>query len=217
MRRDVPLPPIRALFLSVAALMALTPLAVAAHAELDGPTPADGAIVAGPPGEVSGTFTQDLDLAGSSMQLRDAAGEVIAKGAPDREDVRRMVIADLPDLGPGAYEVRWTTLSSEDGELARGTWSFTVAATPTPSPSPRPTPTATVAASVIASPAGVPSDAATPASTPTSTTTTAATPAPGDAGASGATAAEAVIPIVVGLAFVVVAAIVLMRRRRRGV
>ena len=50
----------------------------------------------------------------------------------------------LPALEPGEYEVRWTTFSTEDGELARGTYAFTVVAgspaTVSPSSSPRPTP-----------------------------------------------------------------------------
>ena len=54
----------------------------------------------------------------------------------------------LPALEPGAYEVRWTTLSAEDGELARGTTSFTFTPpppTPTPVPTPTPAPSATPA------------------------------------------------------------------------
>ena len=121
----------RAAILASLAVLLLAPGSVAAHAELDVATPADGETVEGSPPEVSGTFTQDMEPDGSSLQLRDEAGDVIATGGVDPDDPRRMTITDLPELDPGEYEVRWTTLSAEDDELARDRWTFTVVAAPT--------------------------------------------------------------------------------------
>ncbi len=117
-----------------------------AHAALDIATPKDGATVSGTPSEISGTYVQDL-AEGSSLRLRDAAGNLIAEGIIDPDDNRRMFIAEIPDLAPGEYTVRSTTISAEDGETDRATWTFTVEAAPTPEPTPdrrprrsRPTP-----------------------------------------------------------------------------
>src|SRR6187431_627938 len=128
-------------------LLLVLPAIATAHADLDVPTPADGSTVEGQPAEVSGTFTQDINPDGSSLQLRDANGTVVAEGGVDPSDPRRMAITDLPELAPGVYEVRWTTISAEDDELDRDTWSFTVVAAPSPTPSPTAAPTGSATAS----------------------------------------------------------------------
>jgi methionine-rich copper-binding protein CopC len=169
------------------------------------PTPADEAMVDGSPPEVSGTFTQDLVPDSSAMQLRTIDGEVVAEGVPDPADPRRMAITDLPELSAGEYEVRWTTISAEDDEVARGTWTFTVAATPTPTaaPSPTATPSATAAPSVDPSPTPVPT--ATPAPSPS-----------GDGGTgTGDTTADAILPIIIALALVALVGGFLLTRRNR--
>jgi copper resistance protein C len=192
----------------VVALTLLLPAHVVAHAELDVATPPDGATVEGSPPEVSGTFTQDVATDGSSIQVRDATDAVVAEGGVDPSDDRRMVVDDLPDLTPGDYEVRWTTVSAEDDEVARGTWAFTVtAAAPSPSPTPTvaPAPTATVAPSPSVS--TEPSPDASPTATPIPS------PAPGDP-ASGGT--DVLLPIIAGLVIVAIAAFALLRRGGSG-
>jgi methionine-rich copper-binding protein CopC len=184
-------------------VLLLLPGAVAAHAELDEPTPADGATVEGTPTAVAGTFTQDIDPDGSSLRLRDAAGETIAEGGVDPADDRRMVITDLPDLAPGEYTVRWTTHSAEDDEIARGTWRFTVVAAPTPEPTPAPTPTPSATASVEPTAAPTPTPAS-PSPTPS---------APPDQEPT-ATGADVLLPIVLGLAIIGFGAGYLLARRR---
>ena len=192
-------------FLAVAAAAAILlvfPLTVAAHAELDVPTPADGATVEGSPSEVSGTFTQEIKPDGSSLVLRDTNAGVVARGGPDPDDVHRMAIANLPELAPGTYEVQWTTISAEDSELARGTWSFTVAvALKTPG---TPEPIATASPSAAATPSATPE--------PTASPTPAPTPAPTDQTSSGT---DVILPIVAALAIVLVAAGFLLSRRGR--
>jgi methionine-rich copper-binding protein CopC len=122
-----------------AALSALFPFAiVSAHAELDSASPGPDEVVTGSPAALVATFTQDLAADRTSIEVRDAAGETIARGGKDPDSDRAQRV-DLPPLEPGIYEVRWVTYSSEDDELARGTYRFTVTAaevSPTPCPSP---------------------------------------------------------------------------------
>lgn len=187
--------------LAAAAVFLLLPAAVAAHAELDVPTPADGATVEGPPAEVAGTYTQAVDPDGSSLVLRDAANAVVARGGVDPADDHRMVIADLPDLAPGAYLVQSVTISAEDDELDRATWSFTVEAAPTPAPT--------------AAPTAVPSATAAPTAEPTpNVTVTPSGPITPPEDPTGSTA-DVFLPIIAGLAIVLIAAAVLLSRRSR--
>jgi len=190
-------------FLAAAAVLLLLPAAVAAHAELDVPTPADGATVEGQPAEVAGTYTQEVNPDGSSLILRDAANAVVARGGVDPADDHRMVITDLPDLAPGEYLVQSVTISAEDDELDRETWSFTVEAAPTPEPTPTPAPTA--AATATAAPTPEPTPSVTP--TPSGPITPPEDPA-------GSTA-DVFLPIIAGLAIVLIAAAVLLSRRSR--
>ncbi len=208
-------------------LALVVPGPVAAHAALDVATPTAGATVTGPPSEVSGTFTQDMDPAGSSIEIRDGAGTVIATGGVDPANARRMVIADLPQLAAGEYEVRWTTLSSEDGELDRDTWTFTVTAPPTEAPTPtaptqEPTASATESATPPASsppPSEEPSSpeptnsepASPPPASPQSSPSPLISPADGE---ETSDALDAVLPIIVAMIIVGGAALYVLTRRR---
>ena len=190
-------------FVASTAVLLLVPPPAAAHAKLDVPTPADGATVEGTPPEVSGTFAQKINPDGSSLVLRDTNNKIVARGGPDPGDDKRMVITDLPELAPGSYEVQWTTVSAEDGELARGTWSFTVAvALKTPG---TPAPTATASASAAATPSAT--------AEPTAAPSPSASPAPTDQ--TGASGGDVILPIIVALAVVLIAAGFLLSRRGR--
>lgn len=193
------------LFAAMTAILLLNPVSVAAHAELDVATPKDGSTVEGTPREVSGTFTQNINPDGSSLVLRDTNDKVVGRGGPDPDDVKRMFITDLPELAPGTYTVQWTTVSAEDGELARGTWSFTVAVGLKTPGTPAPTATATAAASAAATASAAPAPAVAPTPSPS--------PAPTDQG--NASAGDVILPIIVGLALVLAAAWFLLSRRGR--
>lgn len=195
---------------AVAAALAfalLTPAAAFAHAELEETSPADGVIVEGTPPEISATFSEALEADGSGLSLRDAAGEELADGGLDPDDPARLLIADVPDLAPGEYEVRWT-VATDDGHVERDTWSFTVVAAPTPSPSPTPAPTATAA------PTAEPSVAATPTQAPSASPAPSASAGPDEEPAASTT--DVILPIVVVLAIVVVGVGVLLSRRNRA-
>ena len=195
--------------MAAAASLLIMPASVAGHADLDVPTPADGATIESTPDEIFGTFTQAINPEGSSLVLRDAVDAVIARGGVDPEDSHRMVIADVPDLAPGDYLVQWTTISSEDGELDRDTWSFKVTAEPTPAPTPTsvaPSAPSAPSAALTASPSPDPEPSATASAAPSVTLAP-----PQDSAASGA---DVVLPIIAGLAIVLVAAGLLLSRRR---
>ena len=119
-----------------AALFALVPLSVAnAHAELTSASPGPDESVSEVPARLVARFSQDIAADRTSIEVRDASGATVARGGKD-PDRARVQLADLPPLEPGTYEVRWVTFSTEDDELARGRYSFTVTeslATPGPS------------------------------------------------------------------------------------
>ena len=161
-----------------AALSALLPLSVAdAHADLVSASPGPDEAVTEVPARLVARFSEDLAADRTSIEVRDASGATVARGGkdPDRARAQR---ADLPPLEPGTYEVRWVTYSTEDGELARGRYSFTVSvpvSTPGPTsagaPCPTPEPSApaslTPGASVEPAASTVPSaSGASPASSP---------------------------------------------------
>lgn len=189
------------------AALSLLPAAAAAHAELEATTPADGAAVVGPPGELSATFSEALS-ADSTLSIRTAAGERLAVGGPDSADAARLVIDPVPELAAGDYEMRWTAIGG-DGHIERGTWAFTVV-------SPPPTkvlPTATASASG-------PSPSETPSPGPTVTATLPASPiaspSPGAGDPTPAGVADVLVPIIAVLAFVLIALGYVQSRRRSG-
>jgi methionine-rich copper-binding protein CopC len=188
----------------VATPLTLFPATVAAHAELETATPADGATVEGTPPEISATFSEALDPERSTLSLRNAAGERLAVGFIDPEDPARMIIDPVPELGPGVYEARWTAKGSDD-HLERDTWSFTVTPAPSPSPTPAPTP--------ASSASGEPTPSATAERTPTPALSPSASPGPTDPAAS--TDGDVILPIVAALAIVLAVGAVLLSRRNR--
>jgi len=125
---------------------ALVPAVVLGHSELVSSSPADGTVFAAPPTAIGGDFSEAVDPARSSMELRGPDGARVATGGvPEGGPVTRMTIAGLPDLAPGTYEVRWTTVTPDDNGVERGTFAFIVAAAtsaPTDAPAPAPAPDA---------------------------------------------------------------------------
>jgi len=189
-----------ALFLAAFAVLAM-PALVAAHAELERSTPADGETVQGSPRVIRGFFTEEL-ADGSEMALLDATGTTIATGTIDPANPTRMRI-DPPELEPGDYEVQWKTFA-DDGHLEIGTFTFTVSAPITPQPSTPPTPSSPVSAA--------PSESA----LPTASAVVAPSPTEGEATppANAAGTSDVLFPIIA--AVVIVAALggyLLMRRR----
>jgi copper resistance protein C len=170
--------------LALTALAALAlPAAVSAHAELDTMTPADKSTTQGSPTEIVATFTEDhLGPSGNSLVLLDAGGAIMAQGGTVSSDRRSLTLTLTTPLQPGTYTIRWTSKSDEDGDVARGKTTFTVAAAASEPPSSAPSSTPLATDSSIA-----PSVAATPA------------PSPSAAPAPATSTSDAVIPVVVAL------------------
>lgn len=133
--------PVRSLALLLLMLAWAAP--AAAHAELESASPGPGDEVVTAPAVLVAVFSQDLDPSRSSLEVRDGAANQVAEGGELGDGPRELRLA-LPELAPGVYEVRWTSYSAEDGELERGTYTFTVVASPsTPAPTQTPSPSAT--------------------------------------------------------------------------
>jgi methionine-rich copper-binding protein CopC len=179
-------------------LASLFPAAVLAHAELETSDPADGSTVEVAPTEIVMTFTQDLDPSQSSIVVVAGGTQIATGGEIDAAEPRRMTLA-LPPLEPGAFEVRWTSRSAEDGELVRGVTTFTYAPAPTPSPSPTSAPSATPAPTPPPTPS--PSPTASPAPSPSADTT------------PTSSTADILLPIVVAILVIAGLGYWLLRRR----
>ncbi|HEY7132712.1 MAG TPA: copper resistance protein CopC [Candidatus Limnocylindrales bacterium] len=183
----------------------LVPSLAVAHAELDTVTPKDKSTVEGTP-TIKMTFTQALDPAKSSITLVDSGGAIIdGSSAATPGASKTMTFTPNGDLAPGTYTIRWTSASAEDGDIARGTTTFTVAAAASASPSEEPTasasPSAEASAAASVAPSDDPSPSAAPSASPVPTTPASST-------------SDALIPIVVVL--VVLAGLGIWLLRGRG-
>ncbi len=180
------------------------PGGVAAHAELETVSPADGTTVTERPTEIVVTFTENLDPAKSSIVLAEVGNPpVLSGGEVSASDPKRMTLA-IPELAAGAYEVRWTSASAEDGDIARGTTHFTYdppASTPTDADASIPTTT----------PSAAPAESASP-----NATVAAPTPSPSAAGTPAASTSDVLIPIVAAIVLIGVLGAWLLRGRSRG-
>jgi methionine-rich copper-binding protein CopC len=110
----------------LAGLLALWALVLTApafgHAHLSKSTPAAGATV-GPPAEIVLSFTEPLEPAFSTIELRDSMGKRIETGkAQVKDDVMRLPLKPLP---AGRYTVNWRVLSV-DTHKSQGNFAFTV-------------------------------------------------------------------------------------------
>jgi copper resistance protein C len=192
---------VRAAMLLAIPLLLLLPTVVAAHAELERSTPADGETVEGSPNVIRAFFTEEL-ADGSEMALLDESGTTIAEGTIDPADPTRMRI-DPPELAPGDYEVQWKSFA-DDGHLETGTFTFTVSAAITPPPSAPPAPSSPVSAPPSAS------------AEPTASAVVAPSPTEGDATPPANTAgtSDVVLPIIAAVVLVAVLGGYLLMRRR---
>jgi methionine-rich copper-binding protein CopC len=174
----------------LAGLVALTmPGPAAAHSTLLTANPAAGSTLASSPATITGDFSEPVDPARSALELRGPDGASIAKGSVPAGGVpTRMVISDVPLLVAGRYEVRWTTVTPDDGGVERGTYTFDVTAA-----------------------AGTPARSAAPGAASGGPPFAGSTPAPAPVEPAGV--GEILVPIVIlGLVLVAGAAFLLRRR-----
>ncbi len=97
-----------------------------AHAVLDHAEPRVGSTVSSAPRQLSLWFTQNLELASSAVEVRDASG---ARADTGRARVdpgnRSLLLVPLKALRAGTYHVRWRVLSV-DAHTSEGSLSFHV-------------------------------------------------------------------------------------------
>jgi copper transport protein len=100
-----------------------------AHAVLVKSDPIANAVLAESPAEIRLWFTEPLEPAYSSFQLRDAMGALVSTppSVVDAADDHQLVMApgELPD---GLYTVTWRNVSSADGHGMAGSFPFTIGA-----------------------------------------------------------------------------------------
>ena len=97
-----------------------------AHAMLDHANPRVGSSQPSGPREVTLWFTQKLEPAFSTIEVRNESGGVVSTGKAqvDRGDPTQLHVAVRP-LSPGTYEVIWHVLSV-DTHRTQGDFSFRV-------------------------------------------------------------------------------------------
>ncbi|MEE6178156.1 copper resistance CopC family protein [Mycobacterium sp. 050134] len=121
----------------VGALLALATLSApsaSAHAARIAADPADNAALASGPPRASATFNERLQTAFAAMTVVGPDGNVWSTGEPSVQGA--IVSVDLRPLGPaGTYTVNYR-VTSADGHVVSGSWSFrlTVPGTGTPGP-----------------------------------------------------------------------------------
>ncbi|GAB3838152.1 hypothetical protein GCM10029963_03910 [Micromonospora andamanensis] len=107
----------------LAAVAPATP--AAAHAVLLGTDPADGAVLATVPAEVTLTFNEPVTVRPGGVRLLDAAGDELSTDS--RSVDTTVVLAIPPDLADGTYIVAFRVISADSHPVSGG-FSFAVGA-----------------------------------------------------------------------------------------
>lgn len=125
---------VAACVVALLAIAALTAPAAWAHATRLSTDPADKAVLATGPQRVSATFNERLQTTFAAMTVVGPDGNVWSTGDPAVQGA--VVSLELRPLGPaGTYTVNYR-VTSADGHVVSGSWSFqlTVPGTGTPGP-----------------------------------------------------------------------------------
>jgi copper resistance protein C len=96
-----------------------------AHAMLDRASPAVGSTVATPPKEVVLWFTEQLEPAFSTIEVRGRGGMLVSAGKAQVGGDKTQMHVALKHLAPGTYKVTWHALSV-DTHRTQGSFSFRV-------------------------------------------------------------------------------------------
>jgi methionine-rich copper-binding protein CopC len=191
------------------AVTIMTAFPAAAHDQLVGSDPKDGAELDEPVDTITLTYSAVLVADGTMVHVVTPDGDVTADVTVDGTDV----VADLGEQSAGGeYTVHWRVVSS-DGHPIEGELAYTVADQPEPAPSPTPSAEASepaATASAEASPEAA-DGAAAPSGSPS------AVPAGEDASAQDDGAGA--LPWIYGTVIVAAAGVALMmvaRSRRPG-
>jgi methionine-rich copper-binding protein CopC len=165
---------------------------VQAHTEVDYTLPTDGASVGEPVAEITVAFTEAVTLVGPGFEVLDPEGNILTPFAVTDDDVVFRLQLE-PPLGGGVVGVRYE-VTSADGHVVSGAFSFTVSV---PAPTTTTTPATTTPATTTPAttlPATDPTTTTSPSAPPGSssgptvaTTATAPTPAPATSAPATAT------------------------------
>jgi hypothetical protein len=93
------------------------------HAKLQSTVPAADATVSAPKA-ITLDFNEEVRLAVLTLTT---AGKAVPVKVDSGAAAAREVSVALPALGPGVYQVSWSAMSSGDGHVVKGRFSFTVA------------------------------------------------------------------------------------------
>ena len=96
-----------------------------AHARLDHAAPPVGSTVAQSPKEVVLWFTEKLEPAFSSIEVRNEQGAAVSTGKAAVAGDRTQLRVPLKSLPPGTYKVIWRVLSV-DTHRTQGDFTFRV-------------------------------------------------------------------------------------------
>jgi methionine-rich copper-binding protein CopC len=108
--------------LTLAAALALANMSFG-HARLVTSSPAGGTVLGESPQVLTLIFDEDVKLAKLTL-TRD--GKPITVKVDTSAPGAKTVTVPVTPLAPGAYELHWTALSTDDGHVTKGTFTFTV-------------------------------------------------------------------------------------------
>lgn len=96
-----------------------------AHAMLDRASPKVGSTVTSPPAQVVLWFTEKLEPAFSTIDVRAPDGALVSAGKAQIGGDKTQLRVRLKRLAPGTYKVNWRVLSV-DTHRTQGSFSFRV-------------------------------------------------------------------------------------------
>ena len=111
--------------LLIFSILLIAPTGAFAHAFLDHAAPRVGNTVAQAPKEVVLWFTQQLEPAFSSIEVRNEQGAAVTTGKATVIGDRTQLRVPLKALSPGTYKVIWRVLSV-DTHRTEGDFTFRV-------------------------------------------------------------------------------------------
>ncbi|WP_329425045.1 copper resistance CopC family protein [Streptomyces sp. NBC_01268] len=142
---------------AVAALLTVAAPPAAAHTDLDGSDPANGALLVAAPATITLTFSDPMERKQAHLSVTGPDGTALGDGAPAVAG-REVTLKLKPTQAAGRYTVGYRAVSA-DGHTVTGTSTFTIRpATPrkplasTPrTTAPSPSPTSSLSRSAVAS------------------------------------------------------------------
>jgi methionine-rich copper-binding protein CopC len=111
--------------IAIVLIAILLPAAACAHAFLDHASPRVGSTVATAPRELLLWFTEKLEPAFSTVEVRNAQGAVVSSKAQVAGSDGTELRVPLKALPPGTYSVTWRVLSV-DTHRTQGNFTFHV-------------------------------------------------------------------------------------------